>query len=89
MSFHEADVSLLRNLNVFMSNPLERFSGGKIDPFRSTLMHLFDFPGDFTRQLKNEEIDTTGAKLNMMVGLKDRFLLFLTIKVIVAGRIHR
>jgi hypothetical protein len=64
---HEADVSLLKNLNVFLPSPFERALGGKVDPFRSTLMQLYDDPGNFTRQLKNEEINTTGAKLNIMV----------------------
>lgn len=67
LSFHEADVSLLKNLNVFMSSPFDRSVSGKIDPFRSTLMQLYDNPNEFTRQLKNEEVATTGAKLNIMV----------------------
>lgn len=67
LSFHEVDVSLLKNLNVFMPSPHDRSGGGKIDPFRSTLMQLFDNPGNFTRQLKTEELDTIGSKLNIMV----------------------
>ncbi len=72
-----------------MPNPFERSSGGKIDPFRSTLVQLYDFPGKFTRQLKNEEIDTTGAKLNIMVCLEYSFFLFVIIKITIAGYIYR
>ena len=67
LSFHEIDVSLLKHLNVFMPSPFDRCGGGKIDPFRSTLMQLYDSPSNYTRQLKAEEIDTNGSKLNIMV----------------------
>jgi hypothetical protein len=62
---HEADTTM-GSWNVLQSSPLDR-SPGRIDPFRSTLMTLYEDPGGFTRLLKNEQINTEGSKLILLV----------------------
>ena len=47
---HEADTTM-GSWNVLQSGPLDR-SPGRVDPFRSTLMTLYEDPGSFTRLLK-------------------------------------
>ena len=54
--------------NVVQSGPLDR-TVTRIDPFRSTLMTLYEDPGSFTRLLKNELISTEGAKLILLVSI--------------------
>jgi hypothetical protein len=62
---HEADTTM-GSWNVLQSGPLDR-SPGRIDPFRSTLMTLYEDPGSFTRLLKTEQINTEGSKLILLV----------------------
>ena len=62
---HEDDTTI-DSWNVVQSGPLDRTST-RVDRFRSTLMTLYENPGDFTRLLKNEEINTEGSKLIILV----------------------
>jgi hypothetical protein len=74
LCLHEADTTM-GSWNVMQSGPLDRTSG-RIDPFRSTIMTLYDDPGSFTLLLKNEQINTEGSKLVLLVS--DVHLIFLT-----------
>lgn len=58
----------MNSWNVMQNGPLDR-SVTRIDPFRSTLMTLYEDPGSFTRLLKNELINTEGSKLILLVSL--------------------
>jgi hypothetical protein len=71
---HEADTTM-GSWNVMQSGPLD-CTFGRIDPFRSTLMTLYEDPGSFTGLLKNEQINTEGSKLILLVS--DVRLSFLT-----------
>ena len=62
---HDADTTI-GSWNVVQSGPLDRTSI-RVDCFRSTLMTLYENPGDFTRFLKNKEINTNGSKLIILV----------------------
>lgn len=67
LCLHEADTTM-SSWNVLQSGPLDRTSS-RIDAFRSTLMTLYENPGDFTRLLKNELINTEGSKLILLVSI--------------------
>ena len=67
LCLHEADTTMT-SWNVMQSGPLDR-AITRIDPFRSTLMTLYEDPGNFTRLLKNELINTEGSKLILLVRL--------------------
>lgn len=58
----------MNSWNVMQKGPLDR-SVTRVDPFRSTLMTLYEDPGSFTRLLKNELINTEGSKLILLVSL--------------------
>lgn len=65
MHLHEADVTL-KSFGLLLSSSYD-ITPSKIDPFRSTLMTLYEKPGNFCRILKNENIDISGSKLNIFV----------------------
>ena len=65
LCLHEADTTM-GSWNVIQSGPLDR-APSRLDSFRSTLMTLYEDPGNFTRLLKNELIHTEGAKLVLLV----------------------
>jgi hypothetical protein len=65
MHLHEADVTL-KSFGLLLPSPCD-ITPTKIDPFRSTLMTLYEKPGHFRRVLKKEKIDVSGSKLNVFV----------------------
>jgi hypothetical protein len=65
MHLHEADVTL-KSLGLMLPSPSD-MAPSRIDPFRSTLMTLYEKPGHFLRVLKKEKIDVSGSKLNIFV----------------------
>ena len=72
LCLHEADTTM-GSWNVMQSGPLDRTSS-RLDSFRSTLMTLYEDPGNFTRLLKNELINTAGSKLILLVSNNHVFL---------------
>ena len=67
MHLHEADVTL-KCFGLLLPSPYD-ISPTKVDPFRSTLMTLYEKPGNFYRVLKNETIDLSDSKLNIFVSI--------------------
>lgn len=65
LCLYEADTTMGSG-NVFQSGPFDR-TPSRLDSFRSTLMTLYEEPGNFSRLLKNELIHTERSKLVLLV----------------------